>query len=88
MAGIPDSEVDRLKREVSLLRLLESQGHRLVKQGKDWACRCPWHEGDDTPEQERGQKRARKERGQVLNLEFIRSQERGQVMNLEFIQSS
>jgi DNA primase len=49
MARIPDSEVDRLKREVSLLRLLEGQGHRLVKQGKDWACRCPWHEGDDTP---------------------------------------
>jgi DNA primase catalytic core len=49
MARIPDSEIERLKREVSLLRLLESQGHRLVKQGKDWACRCPWHEGDDTP---------------------------------------
>jgi DNA primase len=49
MARIPDSEVDRLKREASLLRLLESQGHRLVRQGKDWACRCPWHEGDDTP---------------------------------------
>jgi len=49
MARIPDSEIDRLKREVSLRRLLESQGHRLVKQGKDWACRCPWHAGDDTP---------------------------------------
>jgi DNA primase len=49
MARIPDSEIERLKREVSLLRLLESQGHRLVKQGKDWACRCPWHEGDNTP---------------------------------------
>jgi len=49
MARIPDSEIERLKREVSLRRLLESQGHRLVKQGKDWACRCPWHAGDDTP---------------------------------------
>lgn len=49
MARIPDSEIERLKREVSLLRLLESQGHRLVKQGKDLACRCPWHEGDATP---------------------------------------
>jgi DNA primase catalytic core len=49
MARIPDSEIDRLKREVSLLRLLEGQGHRLIRQGKDWACRCPWHEGDDTP---------------------------------------
>jgi DNA primase catalytic core len=49
MARIPDTDIERLKRELSLLRLLESQGHRLVRQGKDWACRCPWHEGDDTP---------------------------------------
>ena len=38
-----------MKHEVSLARLLEGQGHRLVSQGKDLACRCPWHEGDDTP---------------------------------------
>jgi hypothetical protein len=31
MARIPDPDIDRLKREVSLLRLLESQGHRLMK---------------------------------------------------------
>src|SRR5262249_36192225 len=29
--------------------LIESQGHTLTSQGKDLACRCPWHEGDDTP---------------------------------------
>jgi DNA primase len=34
---------------VSLARLIESQGHTLISQGKDLACRCPWHEGDDTP---------------------------------------
>jgi DNA primase catalytic core len=45
----PDEELERLKREVSLVRLIESQGLALTSQGKDLACRCPWHEGDDTP---------------------------------------
>jgi DNA primase catalytic core len=49
MARIPEAELERLKREVSLTRLIEGQGHRLIAQGKDLACRCPWHEGDDTP---------------------------------------
>jgi DNA primase len=49
MARIPDGELERLKREVSLVRLIEAQGLKLTSQGKDLACRCPWHEGDDTP---------------------------------------
>jgi DNA primase len=49
MARIPDTELERLKREVSLARLIEAQGLTLISQGKDLACRCPWHEGDDTP---------------------------------------
>jgi DNA primase len=49
MARIPDEELERLKREVSLARLIEAQGLALVRQGKDLACRCPWHEGDATP---------------------------------------
>jgi DNA primase catalytic core len=49
MARIPDTELERLKREVSLARLIEAQGLKLLSQGKDLACRCPWHEGDDTP---------------------------------------
>jgi DNA primase len=49
MARIPDDELERLKREVSLARLIEGQGLTLIVQGKDLACRCPWHEGDDTP---------------------------------------
>jgi DNA primase len=49
MARIPDEALERLKREVSLARLIEAQGVKLVSQGKDLACRCPWHEGDDTP---------------------------------------
>jgi len=49
MARIPDEEIARLKDQVSLLRLVESQGHEPKKQGKDWAIRCPFHEDDDTP---------------------------------------
>jgi DNA primase catalytic core len=41
---IPDSELDRLKTEVSLVRLIEARGIALVKQGKDLAGRCPFHE--------------------------------------------
>ena len=49
MARIPDESLERLKREVSLERLIEAQGLKLIVQGKDLACRCPWHDGDDTP---------------------------------------
>jgi len=49
MARIPDDELARIKVEVSLLRLVEGQGYKPTKQGKDWAIRCPFHEGDDTP---------------------------------------
>ncbi|MGH8228303.1 MAG: CHC2 zinc finger domain-containing protein [Steroidobacteraceae bacterium] len=49
MARIPATELERLKSEVSLACLIEGQGHRLISQGKDLACRCPWHEGDETP---------------------------------------
>jgi DNA primase len=49
MARIPDESLERLKREVSLARLIEGQGVKLISQGKDLACRCPWHDGDDTP---------------------------------------
>ncbi|MFN5348435.1 MAG: toprim domain-containing protein [Polaromonas sp.] len=44
MPRIPDSELERLKKEISLLRLIESQGHVLAKRGKDWAMRCIFHE--------------------------------------------
>jgi hypothetical protein len=37
MPRIPETELDRLKHEVSLVRLIESQGHALKKRGKD--CR-------------------------------------------------
>lgn len=49
MARISDSEIERLKAEVSLVRLVESSGVKLAKKGKDeLAGRCPFHD-DDTP---------------------------------------
>jgi len=48
MPRIPSEELERIKREVSLTRLIESQGHELKKRGKDWVMRCVFHE-EDTP---------------------------------------
>ena len=47
MARIPESDIQRLKDEVSVQRLIESAGVELKKTGKDWAGRCPFH-ADDT----------------------------------------
>jgi post-segregation antitoxin (ccd killing protein) len=49
MARIADTEIARLKSDVSLVRLIEGAGHTLKPQGKDLAMRCPFHDGDDTP---------------------------------------
>ncbi|QLI81203.1 toprim domain-containing protein [Chitinibacter fontanus] len=43
MARIPEAEIERLKAEVSLVRLVEAAGIALKKQGKDYACNCPFH---------------------------------------------
>lgn len=49
MARIPDAEIERLKAEVSLVRLVESSGVKLSRKGKDeLAGCCPFHD-DDTP---------------------------------------
>ncbi len=48
MARIPEHDVERLKAEVSLLRLVEAKGVELVRHGKDWLGRCPFH-ADKTP---------------------------------------
>ena len=48
MARIPDDHIERIKQEVSLLRLAESQGYTLKKQGKEYAVHCPFHD-DKTP---------------------------------------
>lgn len=44
MARIPDSELQRLKEEVSVQRLVEGAGVELKRAGKDWLGRCPFHE--------------------------------------------
>jgi DNA primase len=48
MARIPDHEIDRLKQEISLQRLVEAQGIELKQHGADWIGRCPFHD-DRTP---------------------------------------
>jgi DNA primase catalytic core len=48
MARIPDAEIERLKVEVSLVRLVESSGVKLEKRGADHVGRCPFHD-DQTP---------------------------------------
>ncbi len=44
MARIAEAEIERLKAEISLVRLVETSGVRLEKRGKDWAVLCPFHE--------------------------------------------
>jgi DNA primase len=44
MARIPETELERLKLGVSLVRLMEASGLELKKQGKDYAGRCPFHD--------------------------------------------
>ena len=48
MARIPETEIERLKAEVSLVRLVEAHGVELKRHGKDWLGRCPFHD-DKTP---------------------------------------
>jgi DNA primase catalytic core len=44
MARIPESEIERLKNEVEVARLVEASGIELKKGGKDLLGRCPFHE--------------------------------------------
>lgn len=44
MARIPEAEIERLKNEVSVERLVESSGIELKKSGKDFVGCCPFHE--------------------------------------------
>jgi DNA primase len=46
MARIPDTELERLKAEVSVERLVEASGIELKRGGKDLLGRCPFHEDD------------------------------------------
>ena len=44
MARIPDTEIERIKTETSILRLVESAGIKLTKTGKDYSGLCPFHD--------------------------------------------
>ncbi len=46
MARIPDADIERLKDEISVQRLVESAGVALRKSGKDWLACCPFHEDE------------------------------------------
>lgn len=48
MARIPEPEIERLKSEVSIVRLVEAAGIALKPHGKDRVGRCPFHD-DKTP---------------------------------------
>jgi DNA primase len=47
MARIPEAELERLKSEVSVQRLVEASGIELKKGGKDLLGKCPFHEDDE-----------------------------------------
>ena len=46
MARIPEAQIERLKNEVSVERLVEASGVELKRGGKDLLARCPFHEDD------------------------------------------
>jgi DNA primase catalytic core len=48
MARIADEVIERVKRDISLLRLVENWGLSLKKHGKDYIGHCPFHD-DKTP---------------------------------------
>lgn len=48
MARIPESEIERLKKEIPIERLITGFGVELKRQGKDLFGRCPFHD-DKTP---------------------------------------
>jgi DNA primase catalytic core len=46
MARIPETEIERLRSEVSVERLVQASGVELVRGGKDLVGRCPFHDDD------------------------------------------
>src|SRR5213082_1315443 len=48
MARVPEYEIERLKKEISVERMVEGRGIKLVRQGANLVGRCPFHD-DRTP---------------------------------------
>jgi DNA primase len=49
MARVPEAEIERLKREISLDRLVEARGIKLARTGADLVGLCPFHNDKKTP---------------------------------------
>ena len=49
MARIPETEIDRIKRETDLVALIQSRGTVLKQQGANWTGLCPFHDDSQTP---------------------------------------
>ncbi len=47
MARLTDEQINRLKQDISLQRLVEAQGIKLKKHGKDLLGLCPFHDDND-----------------------------------------
>jgi hypothetical protein len=47
---IPETDIERVKRQTDLLALVQSRGIELKRHGsKDWIGRCPFHPDKDKP---------------------------------------
>lgn len=44
MARIRDAELERLKREISVLARVKAAGVELKRHGANWVGRCPFHD--------------------------------------------
>ena len=49
MARIPEAEIERLKSEISVERLVEGSGVPLKKSGKDLLGKRPFHDDREAP---------------------------------------
>ena len=49
MGRVPEAEIERLKREVSLERLVEARGIKLDRTGANLVGLCPFHDDRKTP---------------------------------------
>ena len=48
MARFTEKQLNKLKTDISLVRLIQSQGYKLVKEGNSYSMNCPFHD-DATP---------------------------------------
>jgi DNA primase len=49
MARVPEEEIERLRRDISLERLVEARGIKLTRTGANLVGLCPFHNDVNTP---------------------------------------